>query len=391
VNVPLLDLKGQYESIREEIARAIQEVLDSQQFILGAKVKALESAAAAYLGVRHAIGVSSGTDALLAALWALGVGPGDRVLVPTYSFVATAGVVVRLGATPVLVDIDPVTYNMDPKDLEEAAGRLPEAERRRIKAIVPVHLYGQCADMRAILRVADLLGAAVVEDAAQTFGTQYSDGRLAGSMGTLGCFSFYPTKNLGAYGDAGLIVTNDDALASQVRLLRAHGAEAKYYHKLVGGNFRLDELQAAVLLVKLAHLDRWTAARRARAVRYDRMFTESGLIAAGHVVLPEAVFRSPDLTRDHIYHQYVIRAGRRDTLREFLAAHGVGSEVYYPVPFHLQECFRELGHRAGDYPESERAANETLALPVYPELTAEQQAYVVDQVRAFYTGAFKRD
>ncbi len=384
MRVPLLDLKGQYESIREEIARAIQEVLDSQQFILGPRVAALEAAAAAYLGVRHAIGVSSGTDALLAALWALGVGPGDRVLVPTYSFFATAGVVARLGATPIFVDIDPVTYNMHPKGLEETAGRLPESERRRVKAIVPVHLYGQCADMGAIQRVADALGAAVVEDAAQAFGTQYSDGRPAGSMGVLGCFSFFPTKNLGAYGDAGLIVTDDQALAKKVRLLRTHGAEPKYYHKVIGANFRLDEIQAAVLLVKLAHLDRWTAARRERAQRYDRLFARRGLTAAGDVRLPEAVYRSPELTRDHIYNQYVIRVARRDRLRDFLAAREVGTEVYYPVPFHLQECFSELGHRAGDYPESERAAEETLALPVYPELSAEQQAYVVDQIREFH-------
>lgn len=384
MNVPLLDLKTQYASIREEIDRALREVLESQQFIMGQQVQAFEAAMAAYLGVRHAIGVSSGTDALLIVLWALEVGPGDYVIVPTYSFFATAGVVARLGAKPILADIDPVTYNIDPKGLEEIAGRLSEAARRRVRAVVPVHLFGQCADMTAVSRVADDLGAAVVEDAAQAVGAQYADGRVAGTLGAAGCLSFFPTKNLGAYGDAGLVMTNDDALAQRLRLLRTHGAEPKYHHKVVGGNFRLDALQAAVLLAKLPHLESWTAARRARARTYDRLFTESGLVAAGHVRLPEAVYASPRLVRDHIYHQYVIRAERRDELRRFLAAQGVGTEVYYPVPFHLQECFRDLGHRPGDFPEAERAAQETLALPVYPELAPDQQAYVVEQTRAFY-------
>lgn len=384
MNVPLLDLKAQYASIRDEIDRAIREVLESQQFIMGPKVQALEEAMAAYLGVRHAIGVSSGTDALLVVLWALDIGPGDRVIVPTYSFFATAGVVTRLGATPVFVDIDPVSYNLDAKGLEETVGRLPDDARRSVRAIIPVHLFGQCADMATVLRVADDLGAAVVEDAAQAVGTEYADGRIAGTLGAVGCLSFFPSKNLGAYGDAGLVVTNDDALARRIRLLRAHGAEPKYYHKVVGGNFRLDALQAAVLLAKLPHLDAWTAARRARAHTYDRLFGESGLSAEGRVSLPEAVHASPRLSRDHIYNQYVIRAERRDDLRRFLATHGVGTEVYYPVPFHLQECFRDLGYRPGDFPAAELAARETLALPVYPEVTLAQQEYVVDRIRVFY-------
>ena len=384
MKVPLLDLKAQYGSIRDEIDRAVREVLESQQFIMGPKVQAFEEAMAAYLGVRHAIGVSSGTDALLVVLWALDVGPGDHVIVPAYSFFATAGVVARLGASPILVDIDPVTYNLDPKGLEETVDRLPDTVRGRVRVVMPVHLFGQCADMAAVSRVADDLGATVVEDAAQAVGTEYVDGRVAGTLGTAGCLSFFPSKNLGACGDAGLVVTNDDDLARRIRLLRAHGAEPKYYHKIVGGNFRLDALQAAVLLAKLPHLDAWTAGRRERARAYHRLFSESGLLAAGRVRLPEAVYASPRLARDHIYNQYVIRVEKRDELRRFLSAHGVGTEVYYPVPFHLQECFQDLGHRPGDFPESERAARETLAVPVYPELMPDQQAYVVEQIRAFY-------
>ena len=384
MKVPLLDLHAQHRAIQAQINQAIQEVLESQQFILGPKVQAFEEALSAYLDVRHVVGVSSGTDALLAALWALGVGAGDRVVVPTYSFFATAGVVTRLSARPLFVDIDPATYNLDPKGLEDVVGSLPETERDRIRVILPVHLYGQCADMRPILRVAEALGAVVVEDAAQAIGTQYADGRTAGSMGALGCVSFYPSKNLGAYGDAGAVVSNDPALAERVRLLRTHGAEPKYRHRLVGGNFRLDAIQAAVLLAKLPHLDRWTRARREHAQRYDRLFAESGLTESGTVRTPDAVYRSTGLTRDHIYHQYVIRAERRDSLRRFLADREIGTEVYYPIPLHLQECFRDLGYREGEFPAAEQAARETLALPVYPELTEGQQAYVVEQIRDFY-------
>jgi dTDP-4-amino-4,6-dideoxygalactose transaminase len=384
MRVPLLDLKAQYQTIRKEIALAIQEVLDSQEFILGPKVQALENSMAAYLGVRHAVGVSSGTDALLAALWALGVGHSDRVIVPTYSFFATAGVVVRLSARPVFVDIDPITYTMDPKRLEEAVDRLTEPERRSVKAVIPVHLYGQSADMVSIIRVADNLGAPVVEDAAQAIGTEYRDGRLAGSVGTLGCFSFFPSKNLGAYGDAGLVVTHDDALAKRIRLLRSHGAEPKYHHELVGANFRLDALQAVILQTKLPHLNHWTDRRRENAKRYDRFFAERGLTAQGVVETPVEAHAFADLRRGHTYHQYVIRAKLRDRLRDFLAQRGIGTEVYYPVPFHLQDCFRHLGYKIGDFPQAEKAARETLALPIYPELTAEQQEYVVDQILAFY-------
>jgi dTDP-4-amino-4,6-dideoxygalactose transaminase len=385
MRVPLLDLTAQYQEIREEVDRAIREVVESQAFVLGAPVRALEEALAAHLGVRHAVGVSSGTDALLVALWALGIGPGDLVVVPTYSFFATAGVVARLGARPLFVDIEPRTYNLDPEALESALGEMSEDTRHRVKAIVPVHLFGQCADMDAILRVASVQDTSVVEDAAQAIGARWSDGRAAGSMGALGGFSFFPSKNLGAYGDAGLVVTDDARLAQEVRLLRGHGAEPKYHHRVVGGNLRLDALQAAVLLAKLPYLERWTDARRARAERYDRWLAEQGLVGHG-VEPPAAVHRTAGARRDHIYNQYVIRAVRRDELRAFLAREGIETAVYYPLPFHLQPCFAHLGYRPGDFPEAERAARETLALPVYPELSVEQQTYVVERIRAFYGG-----
>jgi dTDP-4-amino-4,6-dideoxygalactose transaminase len=358
--VPLLDLQGQYGPLRDELLAAVARVCDSQRFIGGPEVEGLEREIATYLGVQHAVGLSSGTDALLVALMALGVGPGDEVITPTFSFFATAGCVSRVGATPVLVDIDPLTYNMDPA--AAAAAITP-----RTRAIIPVHLYGQCAEMDPVLENAARRGIAVIEDAAQAIGATYK-GRAAGSMGRVGCFSFFPSKNLGAFGDAGLLTTNDAALAHEVRLLRNHGAEPKYFHKRIGGNFRLDALQAAVLRVKLPHLDRWTALRRANADRYDAMFADAGVA----VTVP---FRAPG--RDHIFNQYVIRVPRRDAVRARLEALGIGTEVYYPVPFHLQECFTPLGYKAGDFPAAEAAAAETLALPIYGELTEAQQRDVV--------------
>ncbi|MGH9312282.1 MAG: DegT/DnrJ/EryC1/StrS family aminotransferase, partial [Vicinamibacterales bacterium] len=321
------------------------------------------------IGVGHAIGVSSGTDALLAALMALDIGPGDEVVTPTYSFFATAGCVARVGATPRLVDIDPVTFNADPASIERAL-------TERTRAILPVHLFGLCADMDPILDLARSRGIAVIEDAAQAIGARLGD-RQAGATGTLGCFSFFPSKNLGALGDGGLVTTNDEALAARVRLVRNHGAEPKYFHKVVGGNFRLDAIQAAVLRVKLPHLTRWTEGRRRNAGRYRALFGEAGL--DGIVGLP---VEPPG--RHHIYNQFVIRAPRRDALRAHLDAAGVGTEIYYPVPFHLQECFATLGGRRGEFPHAERAANETLALPIYGELTDAQQRCVVDAVKAFY-------
>lgn len=369
--VPLLDLGAQYRPLREELLAAIARVCDSQRFIMGPEVEGLEREIAAYLDVRDAIGVSSGTDALLAALMALGIGAGDEVVTSTYSFFATAGSVARVGATPVLVDIDPVTFNLDPAAVSAAL-------TPRTRAIIPVHLFGLCADMDPIVDVARERGIAVIEDAAQAIGATYKT-RQAGSIGTVGCFSFFPSKNLGAFGDAGLVTTNDPALAKEIRLVRNHGAEPKYFHRRIGANFRLDAIQAAVLRVKLPHLARWTAMRQANATRYDALLASAGL--ADVVTRPS---RPPD--RDHIFNQYIVRVPDRDRVRAFLADRGIGTEIYYPVPFHLQECFAGLGHRRGDFPHAEAAADATLALPIYGELSPEQQAAVAaalaDAVRA---------
>jgi dTDP-4-amino-4,6-dideoxygalactose transaminase len=364
-SVPLLNLAAQYQPIREEVLAAIARVCDSQRFIMGPEVEGLERELAQMLEVKEAVGVSSGTDALLAAMMALNIGPGDEVVTSTYSFFATAGCVVRLGATPVLVDIDPVTYNIDPTAV--AAAVTP-----RTKAIIPVHLYGCSADMTPILEVAAESGVAVIEDAAQAIGTRYH-GRPVGGLGTIGCFSFFPSKNLGAFGDGGFVATNDPALAHRLRLIRNHGAEPKYFHKIVGANFRLDALQAAVLRVKLPYLPMWTEARRLNAGRYREMFAP--LAAAGEVVLPV----EPDGIY-HIYNQFVIRLAERDRVRAALDARHVGTEIYYPVPFHLQECFAFLGHSKGDFPAAEAAADHTLALPIFGELTEAEQRYVVDSI-----------
>jgi dTDP-4-amino-4,6-dideoxygalactose transaminase len=361
MRVPLLDLQEQYRPIRDDLIAALIRVADTQRFIGGPEVEALEREVAAFIGVRHAIGVSSGTDALLVALMALGIGHRDEVITTPFSFFATAGSIVRVGATPVFVDIDPQTFNID-------SGALRAAITARTRAIMPVHLYGLCADMHPLLDAGSRVGAPVIEDAAQAIGAAYGD-RQAGAMGALGCFSFFPTKNLGAFGDAGLVTTNDDGLAHEVRLLRDHGAEPKYFHKRVGGNFRLDALQAAVLRVKLPHLTAWTAARRANADRYDRLLRERGL----EVRVPVR-----PVGRVHIFNQYVIRVPNRDDVRASLDRAGIGTEIYYPVPFHLQECFASLGYRAGAFPAAEAAAREVLALPIYPGLTEAQQRAVVD-------------
>jgi dTDP-4-amino-4,6-dideoxygalactose transaminase len=366
-SIPLLDLQGQYRPLRDELLAAITRVCDAQRFIGGPEVDAFEHEVAALTGVPHAVGLSSGTDALLVALMALGIGPGDEVIVPTFSFFATAGCVSRVGAIPKLVDIDPRTYNIDP-------ARAAAAITSRTRAIMPVHLYGQCADMDPILATANAAGIAVIEDAAQAIGATYH-GRQAGAMGAAGCFSFFPSKNLGGFGDGGLLTTGDDRLAHDVRLLRNHGAEPKYFHQRIGGNFRLDALQAAVLRVKLPHLDGWTKARRRNADRYDRLFAQSA--AADRVVVP---FRGPD--RTHTFNQYAIRIPNRDAVKAALEAAGIGTEIYYPVPFHLQACFAPLGYRRGDFPVAEQVAAETLALPVYPELTESQQEQVVSAIAA---------
>ena len=366
VTVPLLDLQAQYQPLRDELLAAVTRVCDSQRFILGPEVDALERELAGALAVAHAVTVSSGTDAILATLMALGVGPGDEVITPTFSFFATAGCVARVGGTPKLVDIDPASYNVDPQAVRAAI-------TSKTKAIVPVHLYGQMADMSALMDVSNERGIPVLEDACQAIGAR-QHGREAGTIGTAGCFSFFPSKNLGAFGDAGLVVTNDDGLAHELKLLRNHGAEPKYFHKRIGGNFRLDALQAAVLRVKLPHLDRWTEARRANARRYDELFADAGLTSK--LGLPRELpgFR-------HIFNQYIVRVPQRDRVRGYLTEQGIGTEIYYPVPFHLQECFAALGHRRGDFPHAEEAADSTLALPIYGELTVQQQQAVVSAIR----------
>jgi dTDP-4-amino-4,6-dideoxygalactose transaminase len=366
MNVPLLDLKAQYATIRSEVQAAIARVCDSQHFILGPEVTALEEELAAFCGARFAIGVSSGTDALLAALMAVGVEPGDEVITSTYSFFATAGVIARIGARPVFVDIDPATFNLDAQAV--SANITP-----RTRAIMPVHLFGRCADMEPMLKAAEEHDLAVIEDAAQAIGSLDNHGRQAGTIGQVGCFSFFPSKNLGAFGDGGMLVTNDPSLAETLRVLRVHGSKPKYYHHIVGGNFRLDALQAAVLRVKLTYLAAWTEARRTNAERYRRLC--GGLLE--QVALPADV-------PGHIYNQFIVRVPDRDRLQTFLHERGVGTEVYYPLPLHLQECFAGVGYRDGDFPHAEAAARDSLALPIYPELTAAQQRYVISQIQEFY-------
>jgi dTDP-4-amino-4,6-dideoxygalactose transaminase len=375
--VPLLDLKPQYAGLRRELLQVIEELCDSQMFILGPRVEAFERSVAAYCGASYAVGVSSGTDAILAALMAVGVGPGDAVLTTPYTFFATAGCIARLGAIPLFADIDPVTFNLSPEAARRVVSHPPDrVARARLKAILPVHLFGQCADMDSFLALGEELGVPVIEDACQAIGAEYpgvQGTRRAGAMGLAGCFSFFPSKNLGGFGDGGLVTTNDAALAARLKALRNHGSEIRYYHTMVGGNFRLDALQAAVLQVKLPHLESWHSRRRENAAFYDRAFAGSA------VKTPEAVYRGRAVNF-HIYNQYVVRVPRRDAVRARLQNAGIGCEVYYPVPLHLQACFRDLGYQPGDFPESERAATETLALPIYPELTDEQRTAVVQAV-----------
>jgi dTDP-4-amino-4,6-dideoxygalactose transaminase len=364
MKVPLLDLKAQYATIREEVLAAVAQVLDSQVCIGGPQVAELERKVASLTGCQYAVGVSSGTDALLCAMMALGLGSGDEVITTPFTFFATAGSIARTGARPVFVDIDACTYNIDPAGIERAI-------TPRTKAIVPVHLFGQMCDMDPIMDIARGRNLAVIEDAAQSIGATYK-GRQAGSIGDCGCFSFFPSKNLGAAGDGGMVVTNDEALGKQMGLLRNHGAAPKYYHKQIGGNFRLDPIQAAVLLVKLPHLEEWSAARRRHADFYNRRF--GGQAVGTPVVRPDCVT---------IYNQYVVRAERRDPLKAYLQQHEIGTEIYYPLPLHLQECFRSLGYKEGDLPHAEKAAKEVLALPIYPELTQEMLVTVADTVLGF--------
>jgi dTDP-4-amino-4,6-dideoxygalactose transaminase len=393
MSVPLLDLKAQYEKIKHEIEPVLLRVADSQYFILGPDVTALEENIAAYVGAKHAIGVSSGTDALLLAMMALEIGAGDGVIVPTFSFFATAGAVSRLGATPIFVDIDPATYNIAPAAIAEAYEKYKSTVT--IKAIIPVHLFGQSADMDPIMDFASAHNLYVIEDAAQAIGTQYKDGRRVGSIGTVGCFSFFPSKNLGAFGDGGVITTNDSDLAKRIELLRMHGAEKRYYHEMIGGNFRIDALQAAVLNVKLPHLNAWHEGRRRNAALYNRLFTEAGVVGEGKVHLPKSVYEEEnsekgkdaitikDVYYPHIYNQYCIRVNNRDALMEHLAAKGIGCAVYYPVPFHRQKCFAGLPSCADNFPVSDQVCESIIALPVYPELAEEMIREVVANVVTF--------
>jgi len=384
-NVPLLDLKAQFAQIRAEVMPAIDQVCASQHFILGEHVRALEEEVARYCGASAGIGVSSGTDALLLALMALGIGAGDEVITSPFTFFATAGTIARTGARPIFCDIDPVTFNLSPAAVQtfiheqcaEREGLINRATGGRIKALMPVHLYGQSADMDPLMAIARRHRLKVIEDAAQAIGTEYKNGVRAGSIGDVGCFSFFPSKNLGAFGDAGLCTTNDAELAESLRVLRVHGGKPKYFHAVVGGNFRIDELQAAVLRVKLKYLDGWTEGRQRNAAYYDAAFADAGL--GEKLRTPAAV---PGYR--HIFNQYVVRAQNRDALRARLTERGIGSEIYYPMPLHLQKCFAYLNHRAGDFPQSERAAAETLALPIYPELNEAQLAYVVATIAEFY-------
>lgn len=386
-SVPLLDLKAQYAPIRAEIRAAMDRVADAQVFIGGPEVEALEREVAAYCQAQFGVGVSSGTDALLVALMAMDIRPGDEVITTPYSFFATTGSIYRLGARPVFVDINPISYNIEPELIEAAI-------TARTRAIIPVHLYGQMADMAPIMAIAARRNLIVIEDAAQAIGAEYK-GRRAGSIGHFGCFSFFPSKNLGGFGDGGLVTTNDPALAERVKWLRNHGMNPKYYHKFVGGNFRLDALQAAVLRVKLPHLDGWTAGRQRNAARYRKLFAEAGLTKDERRTTKDAepsfVFRPSSFVMPHdagygrhIYNQFVIRTDRRAAVIASLKERKIGHEIYYPLPLHLQECFAGLGYRPGDLPESERAAQETLALPIYGELTEEMQAAVVEAVAQAY-------
>jgi dTDP-4-amino-4,6-dideoxygalactose transaminase len=383
-NVPLLDLKAQYAQIRAETMSVIEEVCASQRFILGDHVLALEAEVARYCTTSAGVGVSSGTDALLLALMALGLRAGDEIITSPFTFFATAGTIARTGARPVFCDIDPVSFNLSAsavqsfveRQCEVKAGQLVNRTTGgRVKALMPVHLYGQSADMDSLMAIAKQHRLKVIEDAAQAIGTETTKGVRVGSIGDIGCFSFFPSKNLGAFGDAGLCTTNDADLAESMRVLRVHGGKPKYYHAVIGGNFRIDELQAAILRVKLKYLDEWTAARQRNAAIYDAAFASAEF--ARKLVPPKT------LGGRHIFNQYVVRAQNRDVLKDFLTKRSIGTEIYYPVPLHLQKCFDYLGHRAGDFPESERAARETLALPIYPELTRAQLDHVIASIAEF--------
>lgn len=378
-SIPLLDLHRQYQQIREEVLAAVERVCASQQFILGAEVEALEREVAAFTGAGAAVGCASGTDALWLALLAAGIHPGDAVITTAFSFFASASAIVRAGARPVLVDVDPATLNLDPA---RVGARLKAGGAYKIRALLPVHLYGQCADMDALQQIADEFQLSVIEDAAQAVGAKWRD-RSAGSLGATAAFSFYPTKNLSAYGDAGLVTTSDPDCAAHMRNLRNHGSPRRYLHEEMGWNCRMDAIQAAILRVKLAHIETWNRQRRQRASAYDRLLADAGLTSSLSKAPVARLATSPRAF--HVSHQYVIRARDRDRLRKFLTERKIGTEIYYPIPLHLQPCFAYLGYREGDLPESERAAREVLALPMFPELSEAEQKYVVESIAEFYS------
>jgi dTDP-4-amino-4,6-dideoxygalactose transaminase len=376
MKVPLLDLKKQYKAIKGEILESLHELIETQYFILGPHVESLEQDIAAYCWARFATGVSSGTDALLISLMAAGIQQGDVVITTPYTFFATVGSIARAGARVLFADIDPDTYNISPKSIEKKLAGLDDSEKASLKAILPVHLYGQCAEMHEILQISKKYNLLIIEDAAQAIGAEYQ-GLRAGSIGDMGCFSFFPSKNLGAFGDGGMVTTNSEEFHYKLCTLRGHGSDPKYYHKLIGGNFRLDAIQAAVISIKLKYLDKWTAARQENANRYRELFAEAGL---------EGIIKLPlEKEKRHIYNQFVISLKKkRDELRQYLQEAGIGTEIYYPVPMHLQECFAYMNYKKGDFPESEYAAEHTLALPVYPELSDDQLEYVVTTIKKFY-------
>jgi dTDP-4-amino-4,6-dideoxygalactose transaminase len=380
--VPMLDLQRQYERIRAEVLEAVERVCASHHYVLGPEVETFERGVADFCGTRDAVGCASGTDALWLALVAAGVQPGDQVLTTPFSFFASASAIVRAGARPVFADIDPRTFNLDPARVE---GFLHGGQRDNLRALLPVHLYGQCADVNSLQRLAEEFHLAVIEDAAQAIGARLGD-RVAGSMGVSASFSFYPTKNLSAYGEAGLVTTSDPEMAAHMRRLRNHGSPRRYLHEEFGWNSRLDAMQAAILRVKLKYVEGWNKARRERAARYDELFAGAGLTSTGERVESAGPIELPQTSAQgfHIFHQYVVRAYRRDELREFLTARKIGTEIYYPIPLHLQPCFIYLGYREGDFPEAERAAKEVLALPMFPELTEDEQHWVVKSIADFY-------
>jgi dTDP-4-amino-4,6-dideoxygalactose transaminase len=395
MRVPLLDLSDQYRGLEKEILAAIRQVLNTQQFILGRNVRSFEASIAEYCGVPYAVGVSSGTDALLAALMALEIGPGDAVITTAYSFFGSAGSIARVGAVPLFVDIEPNTFNLSTHAIKSymdnhckrvPSGELRDKLGRKIRAIMPVHLFGLCCDMNAVREIAGQYRLDVIEDAAQALGADFVTAdigrRKAGTMSKIGCFSFYPSKNLGAAGDAGLVVCSDENLAKRLRATRDHGMEPRYYHHFIGGNFRLDEIQAAILQVKLPHLDQWAAARRTAADFYTTGFKRCGLI--DKIVLPSEPYRSFGLTNHHVYHQYVIRVPQRDELQQHLAKREIGTAIYYPLALHEQKCFEYLGYKPGDFPQAVRASRETLALPIYPEISRDAQRYVVNSIAEFF-------